>query len=754
MQTLEATSPLDVLMEDLRHKLPGHFNERDMSLLREAYEISSECNLGRVRKSGEQYIDYSLKVVEVLVEQMGLGAVSAASALLYDALENDTLDMQQVRHRFGKEIGDIVKGLVNLSRTFDQDVSDAGENFRNILLVASQDARILLVKLAQRLVHMRTLGGVNEERRLQVAANTMYLYAPLAHRLGLYAIKIELEDLSFKFRHPDVYEDIFQKKANDRGKSQQFLKEVMAKVRERLDQNGFQGRYQITSRTKSIFSTWKKMQAKKVTLEEVYDFLALRVVFRPAADLKVSRQCWSIFNVVTDLYPPKPDRIRDWVDFPKSNGYTALHVTVLGPQNRWVEVQIRTEEMHDIAERGFAAHWKYKREQNGGIAEKAALAATDQIPLETGEKGLDEWLSRIRELLASPEKNAREFFDGFRRTLFDTEVAVFTPQGQVRTFQKGSTVLDFAFSIHSELALGCIGAKVNGRLAEPGYVLETGDRVEVLTSKNQSPKPEWLDMVVSKKAIASLKEVFKQERRELSRRGQNLLEEVVRGLDRPLNANIFRKLYEEYGIKGKPETYLFLGQSKVSAEQLRKVLLKKSPNKTIKYWKLQLSRNVNRLGLFKGDRAPAAAAATDFEYQLSSCCHPLPGDAVLGFKELANPRQVYVHRATCPQATRAANDVNFFPVKVEWARGNTSAELVRLSLSGHDRPGYFVELSKALAEHPKAKLRSFRLETLDGIFKAQVELYLSQDSDLAALTRSLKQVQGVHTVERAEAQEG
>ena len=527
----------------------------DRELIEKAFKLAFDAHKGMRRKSGEPYIFHPIEVAKIVNQEIGLGPKSVASALLHDVVEDTDYTIEDIENLFGDKIASIIDGLTKISGVFDNKSSLQAENFRKMLLTLSDDVRVILIKLADRLHNMRTLESLPENKRIKISGETIYLYAPLAHRLGLYAIKTELEDLSLKHRYPKIYSDLLQNVSENEQKRQHFINKFALPIIEKLNGSGIE--FDISGRPKSIYSIWNKMQTKNIHFEEVYDLLAIRIVFEPLPSIPEKTQCWNIYSLITDIYMPKPDRIRDWVSTPKANGYEALHATVMGPNGKWVEVQIRTKRMDEIAEKGYAAHWKYKQ--------------TD-----THENELDKWIRRIREMLENQDSNALEFLDDFKLNLFASEILVFTPKGQIISLPKDATALDFAYEIHSQIGNKAIGAKVNHKLVPLNNHLASGDQVEIITSDKQKTQREWLNYVITAKAKTSIKNALKAETKNRIEKGKQTLEEKLKELDLRPSSRIFKKLLPAYEVVSKDELYSKIGSGIITLPDLKKILKKNS----------------------------------------------------------------------------------------------------------------------------------------------------------------------------------
>ncbi|MCD8071712.1 MAG: RelA/SpoT family protein, partial [Alistipes sp.] len=508
--------------------------EEDWDIIRRAFFLAKEAHKGVRRRSGEPYITHPLAVARIVVDEIGLGVKSVVASLLHDVVEDTSYTVEEIEAMFGPKIASMVDGLTKMAGVFTADTSEQAENFRKMLLTLSDDVRVILIKIADRLHNMRTLGSMPPAKQIKITSETIFLFAPLAYRLGLYTIKTELEDLSLKYRFPEQYDEIKQKLQNTEVSRSQFIDTFNEPIRERLKESGID--FEISGRVKSIYSIWSKMQRKQIPFEEVYDLFAIRIIFRPSPLIPEKSQCWHIYSLITDIYKPKPDRIRDWVNIPKANGYEALHATVMGPQGMWVEVQIRSERMEDVAEKGFAAHWKYKQDS-----------------ISKDEDEFDKWLKKVREALNSPTENAVDFLDNFRTTLYTTEIVVFTPKGESRKIPMGATALDFAYDIHTNVGNKAIGAKINHKIESIFTPIMSGDQIEIITSDNSHPKPEWMEHVATAKARQSIKNYLKKDRQNNIERGKEILEEKMKEFGVRISARVFRKVLPAYDSRTKEE---------------------------------------------------------------------------------------------------------------------------------------------------------------------------------------------------------
>ncbi|OFY92031.1 MAG: GTP pyrophosphokinase [Bacteroidetes bacterium RIFOXYA2_FULL_33_7] len=714
-------------------------SDENKALIRKAFDLACEAHKEMRRKSGEPYIWHPIEVAKIVAEEIGLGTKSVICALLHDVVEDTDYTIEDMEQQFGPKIASIIDGLTKISHVFDKESSLQAENFRKMLLTLSDDVRVILIKLADRLHNMRTLESMPAYKQIKIAGETLFLYAPLAHRLGLYTVKTELEDLSFKYEQEAVYNDILQKLKETENKRVEYINKFSQPIIDKLNEANID--YTITGRPKSVYSIWKKMQNKNVPFEEVYDIFAIRVVFNPINSNPEKTQCWMIYSLVTDIFSPKPDRLRDWVSTPKANGYEALHTTVMGPEGKWVEVQIRSKRMDEIAEKGYAAHWKYK----GDGADEGEL---------------DKWIKKIRELLTNKESSALEFLDEFKMNLFSSEIYVFTPKGQIKRLPKGATILDFAFDIHSAIGNRAVGAKVNHKLVGLSYQLQSGDQVEIITSEKQTPQKEWLNIVTTAKAKSALKTSFKAERRESIEKGQMIFIDKLAELNRKPAAPIYRKLFGAYGITTKSELYIQIGMGTITADDIKKIVLKRSQSKFVRYWQLRVSKTTFRFGKRISPKKDAeqkinkkiplilAENINEDQYIIAKCCSPIPGDDVMGY--ITPNNSVIVHKKTCPKAIEIMANYGDKIVTAEWTKHKLMASLARIQLKGIDRMGLVNNVTKGISEDLAVNMRAVSFESNDGIFFGFIELYIHDTDDLNNLIKNLKKIKGVDSVVRIE----
>lgn len=723
-------------MDEVIKSCPRSNDEQSIRLINKAFEVAYQAHKGIRRKSGEPYIMHPIEVARIVSEEIGLGSKGIASALLHDVVEDTEYTVDDIRNLFGEKIASIVDGLTKLSDVLDKNKSQQAENFRKLLLSMVEDIRVILIKLADRLHNMRTLDSMVENKRIKIAAETIYFYAPLAQRLGLYAIKTELEDLSLKYEHPNVYEDLFNRVKKNEVTHLQLINEISQPLTEKLKEQGYD--FDIKGRPKSIYSIWTKMQKKNIPFEEVYDMLAVRIVFKPQPGIPEKAQCWAIYSLITDIYKPKPDRLRDWVSTPKANGYEALHVTVMGPQGKWVEVQIRTERMDEIAERGFAAHWKYKGQQDR-------------------ESELDNWLKRIREILENPENDSLEFLDDFKLNLFSSEMMIFTPKGDARVLPLGATALDFAFEIHSNIGYKCIGAKVNYKLVPLSYVLKSGDQVEIITSEKQTPKYDWLNFVTTAKARTKIKEIFKKERKNLVASGELMLEAELSKTKLTINARILKKILDHNHLTNKDELYYRIAMNSISLDNLNKILSSKSANKWVKYWRLSFGLSKKEQQEETPEASPdkpkiSHMVLTDESdpehYIIATCCNPIPGDDVVGYMDDQN--KMILHSRKCPIALKMMSSEGNRIVSAQWESHKILSYLAIINITGIDQIGIVNKITRIISDDQNVNMRSLNFESHDGIFEGIIYLYIHNTEDLNNIIQNIQKIKGVYNVTRQE----
>lgn len=658
---------------------------------------------------------------------------SVVAALLHDVVEDTEYTVEDMERIFGPKIASMVDGLTKMSGVFNADTSEQAEYFRKVLLTLSDDVRVILIKIADRLHNMRTLGSMLLNKQIKITGETIYLFAPLAYRLGLYSIKSELEDLCMKYRFPQQYAEITQKLHESEASRREFIDKFNAPIIAALNRDNFN--YEISGRVKSVYSIWSKMQRKQIPFEEIYDLFAIRIVFKPLPFPSEKTQCWQIYSTITDIYTPKPDRLRDWISMPKANGYEALHSTVMGPDGVWVEVQIRTQRMEDIAERGFAAHWKYKH----------ATISQD-------EDEFDKWLKQIRAALNSPTENAVDFLDNFKLSLYTSEIVVFTPKGEARKMPFGATALDFAYDIHSKIGNNAISAKINHKLEPITTQINSGDQIEIITADTARPKPEWLEIVTTAKAKSAIKSFLKRERQNNIERGMQLLEEKMKSLNIQLSGRVLRKIVPIYECNNKEELYSKIGAGIISLDDLEKVLKVNAKSKILKFWTLFIPQKKE-----EGDETPQPgdiAPAKDLpdnepQFEIADCCKPIPGDKVVGYRDPATGR-IIVHKATCDELNRLAAQYgkNIVKEEIKWSQHKAMSYLVTLELRGIDRQGLLLDLAKVVSDDFNINIREVNIHSHDGIFEGNVSLYVKDAESLSAVMDKMRKIKGIETIKR------
>lgn len=726
-------SEYDALVNNLlRCNKPG-----DREMIDKAFRIANEAHWNMRRKSGEPYVIHPISVARIVNQEIGLGAKSITAALLHDVVEDTEYSLQEVEKEFGPKIASLIDGLTKISGTYNKENTSSlqAENFRKMLLTLSDDLRVILIKIADRLHNMRTLDSMPEHKKMKVAGETIFLYAPLANRLGLFAIKSELEDLSFKFRQPQIYDELVTKLRHSEKKNISLINKFSLPIIERLTEAGF--RFDISGRPKSIFSIWKKMQAKNVPFEEIYDVLAVRIVFEPKEGIPEKTQCWNIYSIITDVYMPKPDRLRDWVSRPKPNGYEALHVTVMGPEGQWVEIQIRSKRMDEIAERGYASHLKYKGD-------------------DSQETELDKWIKKIRAMLENPREDPIEFLDEFKMNLFASEIMVFTPKGLLISLPKGASALDFAYEIHTEIGNKAIGAKINYKLSPINSTLQSGDQVEILTSDIAKPQIEWLSFVKTPKARESIKNVLRNESRDSIQKGMEILEEKMKEIGQPVNAESLKNLLEAYDFDIRDDFYAAVGTGRVNLDNLKK-FVKKSPAKNvIKYWELKLigsRKDKKSVDQNEIDKSTPFLLRENIEnseqsYEIAKCCNPIPGDEVTGYH--SPDGAMIIHKPKCPVAIRLMSNEGNRIVSVKWAIHKLVSFIARIHMSGIDRIGLVNDITNIISSELKVNMTNINISVKDSIFEGTIDLYVHHTRDLNNLIMKISNINGIETVKRVE----
>jgi GTP diphosphokinase / guanosine-3',5'-bis(diphosphate) 3'-diphosphatase len=699
----------------------------DKKFIRLAFDTALEAHKQMRRRSGEPYIYHPMAVAQIAAEEIGLGPTAIVCALLHDVVEDTDLSLEEISKMFDPKVAKIIDGLTKISGVFDQTSNLQAENFRKMLLTLSDDVRVILLKIADRLHNMRTLESMPRDKQLKISSETKFLYAPLAHRLGLYSIKTELEDLSLKFTEPEIYTTVAKKIQQSKKDRDKFIKEFTEPLTKDFDAEGFQ--YQIKGRPKSINSIWNKMKKQGVPFEEIFDLFAVRIIIDTPID-KEKSDCWKIYSIVTDHYHPNPDRLRDWISTPKANGYESLHTTVMGQNGKWVEVQIRTERMDEIAEKGYAAHWKYKD------------SATE------AENALDEWINKIREALENPESDALDFIDDFKLNLFSDEIFVFTPKGELRTLPSGSTALDFAFEIHSDIGLKCIGAKVNHKLVPLSHRLHSGDQVEIITSSKQKPKEDWLGYVVTARAKSRIKSALKDERRKIAEEGKAMLERKFRHLKIPFTHHNINEILGYHRIPSSQELYYRVAVGTLDLQDLKEFVRVKGTIKPRVQPKIEQDSLESMVKSIRGtnDMLVIGEDLAKIDYKLSPCCSPIPGDDVFGFITINDG--IKIHRVNCPNAIQLMSNYAYRIVKAKWTNQKEIAFLAGIKITGIDDVGVVSNITKVISNELKVNIRSLSIDSNDGIFDGTIMLFVHDTNHLTKMIQKLQQVKGILTVAR------
>lgn len=713
------------LLRSLKAKIkPG-----DKDLLRNAFEMAADAHKTMRRKSGEPYILHPLAVAKICVEEIGLGVRSTICALLHDTVEDTDISLEDIEREFGAEIARIVDGLTKISNVIDVNASAQAENFKKILLTLTDDPRVILIKLADRLHNMRTLESMKREKQLKIASETVYVYAPLAHRMGLYNIKTEMEDLAMKYMEPEAYKDIAQKLAETKRERSKYINEFIRPIKEKLEKANF--KFEIYGRPKSIHSISNKMKKKGVDFEEVYDLFAIRVILDSPTE-REKEDCWKVYSMITDEYTPSPERLRDWLSNPKSNGYEALHTTVMGPQGKWVEVQIRTKRMNEIAEKGLAAHWKYKE----GTAD---------------ESRFDKWFQQIREVISNQEADSIDFLQEFKTSFLAEEIYVYTPKGDVKMLPVESTALDFAFSIHSAIGVKTIGAKVNHKLVPISHKLRSGDQVEIITSNKQKPSEDWLGFVVTAKARGRIKDALKEEKRAIADEGKYTVQRKLEGMGASFSKENIEELVHHYKLPSQLDLFYQVSVKNIDLKDLKDFnvigdkLDPPRPVKTVQEFKQEFSP---QHGHAKKDAELIifGESSDRIVYNLANCCKPIPGDDVFGF--VTTGKGLTIHRTNCPNAAKLLANYGHRVVKTKWAKNKEISFLTGLKIVGMDDVGVIHKITSLISGEMKINISALSVDAKEGLFEGNIKVYVHDREELDELVQRLKSLPGIESVER------
>jgi len=712
----------------LLRSLKNNLKPGDKELLRVAFEMAAEAHKTMRRKSGEPYILHPLAVAQICVDEIGLGVRSTICALLHDTVEDTDITLEDVQREFGTEIAKIVDSLTKISSVMDTNTSQQAENFKKILVTLTDDPRVILIKLADRLHNMRTMDSMKREKQLKISSETVYVYAPLAHRMGLYTIKTEMEDLSMKYMEPDTYKYIAQKLNDTKRERTKYINDFIRPIKEKLEKANFD--FEIYGRPKSIHSISTKMKKKGVAFEDVYDLFAIRIIVNATLE-KEKEECWKVYSIITDEYIPSIERLRDWLSNPKSNGYEALHTTVMGPQGKWVEVQVRTKRMNEIAEKGLAAHWKYKED------------ATD-------ESRFDKWFGQIREALSNQDNNSIDFLQDFKTSFLAEEIYVYTPKGDVRMLPVGATALDFAFSVHTAVGSKTIGAKVNHKLVPIAHKLKSGDQIEIITSAKQKPNLEWLNFVVTSKAKNKIKDTLKDEKRKIADEGKYILQRKLEGMGASMNHSNLEELSNYYKTGSSLDLLYDISIKKIDLKELKEFTLagdKLVPPKPIKIIPvekiLEPSKQINKKDaelIIFGERSD------QIMYSLANCCKPIPGDDVFGF--VTTGEGLKIHRTNCTNAARLLANYGHRVVKTKWAKNKEISFLTGLKIIGLDDVGVIHKITNLISGEMKFNISAMTIEAKEGIFEGNVKIFVHDREELEELLVKLKALPGIERVDR------
>lgn len=715
-------------------------HRKKVEIITKAFNFANQAHKGIKRRSGEPYIMHPIAVASIVCNEIGLGSTSICAALLHDVVEDTDYTVEDIENIFGPKIAQIVDGLTKISGgIFGDRASAQAENFKKLLLTMSNDIRVILIKIADRLHNMRTLGSMLPNKQYKIAGETLYIYAPLANRLGLYKIKTELENLSFKYEHPEEYAEIEEKLNATAAERDKVFNDFTAPIRTQLDKMGL--KYRILARVKSIYSIWNKMQTKHVPFEEIFDLLAVRIIFEPRNIEEELNDCFDIYVSISKIYKPHPDRLRDWVSHPKANGYQALHVTLMGNNGQWIEVQIRSERMNDVAEQGFAAHWKYK--EGGGSEDEGEL---------------EKWLKTIKEILDDPQPDAIDFLDTIKLNLFASEIFVFTPKGELKTMPQNSTALDFAFSLHTDIGSHCIGAKVNHKLVPLSHKLQSGDQVEILTSKSQRVQPQWEVFATTAHARAKIAAILRKERKANQKIGEEILNEFLKKEEIRPEETVIEKLRKLHNAKNEEELLAAIGSKAIVLGEADKNELKE---KQTSNWKKYLTFSFGNNKEKQEEKEPQekekinpkqvlklTEESLQKKYIMAECCHPIPGDDVLGYVD-ENDR-IIIHKRQCPVAAKLKSSYGNRILATEWDTHKELSFLVYIYIKGIDSMGLLNEVTQVISRQLNVNIRKLTIETEDGIFEGKIQLWVHDVDDVKTICNNLKKIQNIKQVSRVE----
>ncbi|OIQ40575.1 MAG: RelA/SpoT family protein [Bacteroidetes bacterium MedPE-SWsnd-G1] len=703
---------------------------QDKKDIRKAFERALEAHSDQRRKTGEPYIYHPIAVAKIVAYEIGLGPTSIVAALLHDVVEDTHYTLEDIEGEFGETVARIVNGLTKISRlSKEQDASIQAENFRKMILTLHDDVRVILIKVADRLHNMQTMDAMPEYKQQKIASETLYIYAPLAHRLGLYNIKTELEDLGLKYTESEVYNDILSKIEDSKEDQEKYIKSFSKVIKTSLTKEGFS--YKIKGRTKSIYSIRKKMRAQSVSYDEIYDKFAIRIIYK-SEQTQEKFDAWKIYSIVTDHFQPNPTRLRDWITQPKTTGYESLHITVMGPLGKWVEVQIRSERMDEIAEKGYAAHYKYKN-----ASEK--------------ESGLDTWLNRLKETLENPDVNAVDFVEDFKLNLYADEIFIFTPRGDLKPMPSNATALDFAFSIHTEIGMRCRGARINGKLKPINHVLKSGDQVEIITAAQQKPKLRWLDFVVTARARARIKASLREEQKEIAKEGKEVLTRKLRSLKLSLNEPLVNELVGYFKLKTSQDLFFRVGNGSIENNQLKEFASQRS-NAFFNFFKKRMRNTPDAATIHKEeinenyDMLVFGKEEEQLDYTLAKCCNPIAGDKVFGF--LTINEGIKVHKKDCPNAVSLQANYAYRIMQAKWIDSTQQDFNVFLHVSGTDKFGLVSQLTRVISTNMHVNIHNLNISGSDGVFDGRITISVKNNQQLKKLTENIKKIDGIEKVER------
>ena len=730
--TPEEQVQIQAAFDDLMHSTYQKIDKKERAMVKKAFELARDAHDGQRRKSGEPYIFHPIAVAKIVAQDIGLGAVSIASALLHDTVEDTDLTHNDIYEMFGEKISRIVRGLTKIKQLKpDKDLSLQAENFRKMILTLNEDVRVILIKIADRLHNMQTMASMPKHKQEKIASETLYIYAPLAHKLGLYNIKSQLEDLGLKYTEPEIYKEIESKIEESKEEQERYIKTFTSIIEDSLKEEGLN--FEIIGRFKSIFSIYRKMRTKKVSFEEVYDKFAIRIIYK-ADSANEKFLAWKIYSIVTDHFKPNPSRLRDWISYPKSTGYEALHTTVMGPEKKWVEVQIRSERMNEIAEKGYAAHYKYKHGTNEEI-------------------GIEGWLNKLKDLLENQDDSAVDFIEDFKLNLFAKEIFVLTPDGDIISLPKNATPLDFAYAIHTEVGAHCRGAVVNGKLVQLNYQLRSGDVVKIITSPTQKPKRNWLDFVVTGRAKSKIKGYLKQEQKEIIDEGKEILQRKLKQLKIKFNESTVNNLVNFFNLKTSQDLFYNVGAGIIDNKMLKNFANARS-NVLFDFFKKKLRRKPSGFQVTKDDitiNYDSIVFGPDeqqLDYTLANCCNPIPGDEIFGFTTINEG--IKVHKKSCPNALSLHSNYAYRILSARWIDSSKHDFIVYLKISGFDRPGMAKDITRLITDDEQLDMKNVNLKAQGGVFEGEISVYIKNTDHLKQVIKDLKNIEGVDKVTRIE----